>query len=554
MANLLDNPFLVLGVSADADMALIKGVSDRILFELRLNGYESSATARRVEQAIEELRDPVKRFYWGLYWPELSPRESELFSEDPILSSLAENPRQNGAGAYERFCEPRSETVRAHNLGALALVRAICETRHAQDSTPDEVEDDLECRALWDEAFRHLEPIVDSEEFWIRQRMRAKELDDPRLDSSFIDSCRTGFLDEIIAPVGDVISTALVQRHADVASVYVDLLRQSGFDQDAIETSLSLVYKPLADRVEHEINELESELDSVARRSASESDFSQLFDRFKNEAYSDLQVMLRVGDLPGYAEEHARDTAAQFLRDLGVSAWNSAQAAELAKTATALAGEIADAASLKTRVQEDRAALKRIEERATAHDLDLEIRSDRVQIDSGGVRYRSDFIKSDDLWGMTFGISKQYTNGIQTSCSYLVSFGSRDGRQIDIECKRTFRKEKKAKEDYGAILDSALHHLAPGIIERVADSIMNGKPFDPGGGCLLTKAGIEFSTGMLMWKKEHTIPYSQLRLQNIAGALRVSSSKDSKLMVLLDNRAHWNAVLLEYIAKAILTR
>ena len=67
---------------------------------------------------------------------------------------------------------------------------------------------------------------------------------------------------------------------------------------------------------------------------------------------------MQVGDLPGYAEEHARDTAAEFLRSVSIASWNRSNDAELAKRASAWAIKYVDSSALMSKIGEDIEFLK----------------------------------------------------------------------------------------------------------------------------------------------------------------------------------------------------
>lgn len=542
---------MILGVSADADISTIKQVAQRSLMELRLGGEEDPAAVRRIENALETLQDPVQRFHWGLFWPELTAGEAERFRTDPVLSTLADDQCQDAAAAYERIADSDSSDVRSHNIGVLVLLHAVAATEAAQKGTPDDIEDDLECVRIWQDAFRHLRLVIGSDKFWMRQKLRAKALGDARLDGARVTEIRAGFLAEILAPTGGVITTALLGGHAEVAKAYVDLLRTSGFDSKLIEETLSSVYKPLADRVERNIKLLKERLEELAGQSSDEERFLELVASFEEGASHDLDVMLDVGNLPGYAEEHARDTAAEFLRAVTLASWNSTGELKVSREANKLAELYADADSLRSRMRDDRAQLDEIELEAHADDVELEIRSDTIKITQSGISYNDQSIAAEDLDGFKCGVFVQYTNGVQSSCSYRVDYRSRQGTVLNIECKRVLRSKAKAEADFGAILHATLKLLAQRIVKRVAEDIVSGKSYDMGSGCILTREGVKFSTGVLMWKVEHLIPYREVRYGTQEGSLLLSSSRIEKAQIELSLRDHWNAVLFEHIAKAI---
>lgn len=354
MKDLTKNPYLTVGVSADAEMQDIRKVAQRLMMEHRLEGGPNAPLARRIETALEQLQDPVERFHWGLYWPELTSEEAEQFRADPILSTLGEDPLQDAASAYERIAADVSPDIRSHNLGVLSLLQAIAATEEAQKGTPDDITDDLECAAIWERAFEHLLPIVTADAFWMRKKLWARELGDKRLNEARLADIRKNYIPELLAPTGAVISTALLDGHAQVAKTYVDVIRSSGFEDDAVEETLSRVYKPLADRIERVVARLGQQLESTGDA----ADYEQLLAEFEREALADLEVMIAVGDLPGYAEEHARDTSAEFLRSLAIASWNQTSEGPTSEKAIAIASRIADSASIRSKLSEDRETIR----------------------------------------------------------------------------------------------------------------------------------------------------------------------------------------------------
>ena len=353
MKHLSKNPFLLVGVSADAEMKDIRQAAQRLMMEHRLDGGPNAPAARRIETALEQLQDPVERFHWGLYWPELTSEEAERIRADPVLSTLADNPRQDAASAYERIASDTHPDIRSHNLGVLSLLQAIAATEAAQKGTTDDITDDLECASIWKRAFGHLLPVVTADSFWMRKKLWARQLGDKRLNEARLASIRETYVAELLAPTCAVISTALLDGHAKVAKTYVELIRESGFEEDEVEATLSRVYKPLADRVERTVAELKARLDAATDGDDGGRLFRQLLQDFEQGALKDLEVMIAVGDLPGYAEEHARDTSAEFLRSLAVSSWNQNSDGKLSEDAITIASRIADSPSIRSKLHED---------------------------------------------------------------------------------------------------------------------------------------------------------------------------------------------------------
>lgn len=350
MSRLANNPFLILGVSATAEMGVIQKVGKEVAMRAKLGGGDE-AKVHRVESAIEQLKDPVNRFRWSVLWLQMSDDDSAKYRADPVLSSFAMDATQDAATAFGKLIHDQPPELANHNIGLLSLIQAEAATEKAQGDTPDDVEDDIECVPLWDRAFKHLAESFASEKFWMRQRMFAKTLADPRLTTDVVARVQEDTAKLVLRLPSKVIQTALLRQQAGVASAFVGVINESGFNKDTVESLLSEIYKPLADRVEHNVEKLSGRLESQSGKSP--SPYEQILDDFKREVLPDLRVMLKVGDLPGYAEEHARDTSAQFLRSCAVKAWNEADAIEVSEGALAVAKEVADSDALTAKLVKD---------------------------------------------------------------------------------------------------------------------------------------------------------------------------------------------------------
>ena len=365
ISRLANNPFLVLGVSATAEMGVIQKVGKEVAMRAKLGGGDE-AKVHRVESAIEQLKDPVNRFRWGVLWLQMSDDDSAKYRADPVLSSFAMDATQDAATAFGKLIHDQPPELANHNIGLLSLIQAEAATEKAQGDTPDDVEDDIECVPLWNRAFKHLAESFASEKFWMRQRMFAKTLADPRLTTDVVARVQEDTAKLVLRLPSKVIQTALLRQQAGVASAFVGVINDSGFNKDTVESLLSEIYKPLADRVEHNVEKLSGRLKSQSGKS--QSPYEKILADFKREVLPDLRVMLNVGDLPGYAEEHARDTSAEFLRSFGIKAWNECEAIELSERALEYATEVADSDALKQKLADDVTQIAELSEMKPVND------------------------------------------------------------------------------------------------------------------------------------------------------------------------------------------
>jgi hypothetical protein len=240
--------------------------------------------------------------------------------------------------------------------------------------------------------------------------------------------------------------------------------------------------------------------------------------------------------------------AAWAFRGLSIDAHNDDGDTETALELIQLAGQLARDADLQTKIAADLKQLTEIKKNKDSHNLLLQIRDDHIEINAKKVRYNSTTLPESDITGIRFGIFTQYTNGIKTSTSYTVGLLSTGHGAIDIECKRFFRSEDQAKLDFNAILNSLFYHVIPNLCTRIAKSIAAGHQ-QPLGDSWLTPQGIRATVGMLLWKEEVLVPWSDVRFGTHQGHLQLSSSQNKKFSKSYSLREAWNAVVFKQIAE-----
>lgn len=105
--------------------------------------------------------------------------------------------------------------------------------------------------------------------------------------------------------------------------------------------------------------------------------------------------------------------------------------------------------------------------------------------------------------------------------------------------------------DFDAILNSCFYYIVPGLVARLADQIAGGRDLQLGDSWLSNK-GIRATVGILMWKEEIMVPWSDVRFGVHQGRLNLSSSQNKKFAKAYSLRDTWNAVIFEQITKALL--
>lgn len=246
------------------------------------------------------------------------------------------------------------------------------------------------------------------------------------------------------------------------------------------------------------------------------------------------------------------NTIAIALRGVSIEAHNDGDDLETALAAITVAGELAREAGLRKQIDEDQAQVLRNKQQREKNNLKLLIRSDEVEITHDRVRYNTATLPASDITGLRYGVFKQYTNGINTSTSYLIAVGSARHGSIEIECKRIFRSEDQAQSDFQAILQALYIQVVPALCERLAKQIAAGKQV-AFGEWMLSAKGMSGSTGALFWKQDHLISWTDVRFGSHQGQLNISSSTNSRARASFSLRLVWNAPIFKELANAIVT-
>ena len=246
------------------------------------------------------------------------------------------------------------------------------------------------------------------------------------------------------------------------------------------------------------------------------------------------------------------DRIATTLRSISIDANNEHGDTQTSIEAISSAIELAHEPELKTRLAADKMQIEAIKQDQEKNNLLLEIKNDSIEINKEKVRYNSTTFLSTDIDGIRFGSFVQYTNGVKSSVSYLIAVNSVNHGVIEIECKRWFRSEDLAQSDFNSIVNSLYHQIIPAVVRRIAKNIVSGKDVALGE-CALTAKGIRLSTGILFWRAEHLLAWSDVRFGFHQGSLTINSAQNPKVATSLSVRAVWNAVIFKELANAVVT-
>jgi len=255
------------------------------------------------------------------------------------------------------------------------------------------------------------------------------------------------------------------------------------------------------------------------------------------------------GDQSSLTNEMSNSIAI-VLRQISIDAHNDDEDFETSLKAIQMAAKLVKTAELKKRLEKDVRQIEKNYSERKKNEVSLKIRGDEVEINSCVFRYNSTEIKISEITGIRYGRFTQYTNGIQTSISFLIS-ATGDGGQIDIECKRFMRSKEQAEADYKTILNGIFNHALPGLVKRTAKNILSGQIL-PLGEMRIAADGVYMHSGILLWKKEHLVPWKDIRYGTNAGILTVRSVTDKGISESSSVREVWDAAIFEQIVQKLM--
>jgi len=359
------NPFLILRLPSNASSADIKRAGQMAVASARLSGSDSADSQRQlkdIESAVERLRDPVARIRYGLAWPALGPDSAERLKHNTRLVEMVLDPNADLGSEVDALIAGESAHVRAHAQSIFMLLRASVILRKCvQAIDGGGLSSGLwigaGCRFLQD-GLAQWGYATGAREFWLELRLRAKELGDPRIDTDFLQRLEADAASVPLMHFSEIAREMLRVRDGSACKQLVQALRKGSNAQEQLDVVLSDVYRPTCARATATIDAIEEDLKSL--KSDQPAPYEALVNRFQREVAPDVDLILTVGDLPGYSEELVRDKATELLRSLAVAAATKASAFDVSERALAIAARAANSAALRAKVEEDQRTVSRL--------------------------------------------------------------------------------------------------------------------------------------------------------------------------------------------------
>ncbi|WP_131989237.1 hypothetical protein [Chthoniobacter flavus] len=223
---------------------------------------------------------------------------------------------------------------------------------------------------------------------------------------------------------------------------------------------------------------------------------------------------------------------------------------DTALEAVVIAGEFAKNEQTRQRIERDKEQLVREKAAARQNDLSLKIRGDIIEITRETFRFNGKAIPATDISGIRFGVHRE--NG-SNNTSYKVGVTSWHRGTVNIECRRLLRSESQAQTDYRLLVTGLCKQIGSGVVMRLVEKLFQGSEISFGD-CRLSSKGLAATTGVLVFKKHHLIPWPEIRVEKDNESLFLRSARNPKFVKKFALRHVWNAVFFQEIVNAVLTR
>ena len=200
-----------------------------------------------VRDAVQRLGDPERRLVDEFFW--FWPHEQGQSKSDQGLQHLTQGNHERASEIWSQQEANQSVShVSTHNLAILHHLLALQWESHVRTS---EVNGDerKNIEQLWSRAFRRWQKLLDEECFWSRLTARVREFEDPRLTAGTVRRLRAALPAALLSINARLALQAVELGKKDSAARLVEVIRNSGFPDEAIKDGLRQAVEPVRARI-----------------------------------------------------------------------------------------------------------------------------------------------------------------------------------------------------------------------------------------------------------------------------------------------------------------
>jgi hypothetical protein len=215
------------------------GLTDRMKEPLSLDPPPDLDALQRAEQ---RLRDPERRLVDEFFW--FWPLQQEGHEDEP-LRALSQGDVRLAYQLWKKDEVRSDDGVSTHNLAILSHAVALDFEHRGELSEKERKQRD----ALWREAFRRWNALLEREGFWSRLASRIRQIDDPQLTTGAARRLRNTLPLALASINARLAAQAAEKGDYEKARRHTQMMRESGLGRKTVDEALNRALEPLCERI-----------------------------------------------------------------------------------------------------------------------------------------------------------------------------------------------------------------------------------------------------------------------------------------------------------------
>jgi hypothetical protein len=197
----------------------------------------------------------------------------------------------------------------------------------------------------------------------------------------------------------------------------------------------------------------------------------------------------------------------------------------------------------------DRAQLERDFETRKEKELQVEAEGVRLIVNRHGICLNGQWVTPVEVSGLRHGVfAPGEEGGVETR---VIAWRSYAGDEFELNASNLLPPSAYVEEHYMRILDSIYHFIVPGLVDRLAADIREGREVTLGTTLLRLEGMYLAGNTSRFWRKDEPVSYTKLQTEIEGGLLIVSSKDNPRQSENHDVALEWNAVIFGFVLEAL---
>jgi hypothetical protein len=242
------------------------------------------------------------------------------------------------------------------------------------------------------------------------------------------------------------------------------------------------------------------------------------------------------------------DEAALIIRSIAHAAFANHSDIDLAKAILQVSNQLRKTSAIvRGYVEEDFKKIDQIIQKERESEARLTSGDTKWEITKHGARLGSKKISAGEVVALRWGVLVNRQSNGTSSYDFLLAVKD---RYTEISYSwRAFRDIEKNEKTFNQLLDAALIHLFPHLIERIDGLLKAGWPVRIGP-CSVTERGISFKTTGWFSSSQNTVPWDSLGISIANGDLTIFDKVSPKIKTTMAIITTDNAMVVPFLVQS----